>query len=150
MNKLNFKDLAKKQMAEDDILDMPQKTVPERLTALGDLFRQRGKEYGSGYLQMGHILNCIFPDGLVLSSIESHERYALWIQIFYKTIRYANNINKGGHSDSVNDISVYSQMLAEFDDLAVNGYAGKSQRELKLEQQVKDLKKKLSESRKKK
>jgi hypothetical protein len=114
------------------------KTVQERLTALGELYEKRNKLYGNNYMEFGAILSAMFPFGLELETEEEFNRFSIFVQAFAKFTRYAKAIKSGGHADSLDDISVYCQMMREYDELAeklrpvhVNwGY--KSQRELEL------------------
>jgi hypothetical protein len=93
-------------------------TVPDRLNQLGKLFKKRGEIYGDNYHHFGTVLSGLFPNGLHLQTEEEHNRYALFLQLVHKLSRYANTIKTGGHKDSLDDFAVYSQMLAEFDELA--------------------------------
>lgn len=93
-------------------------TVPDRLKQLSSLFEKRNNLYSDNYHYFGVICKGLFPHGLSLETEEEHNRYALFIQMVHKLSRYANTIKTGGHKDSLNDMSVYSQMLAEFDEFA--------------------------------
>jgi hypothetical protein len=93
-------------------------TVPDRLNQLGKIFKKRGEVYDDNYHHFGTVLSGLFPNGLHLQTEEEHNRYALFLQLVHKLSRYANTIKTGGHQDSLDDICVYSQMLAEFDELA--------------------------------
>lgn len=92
-------------------------TVPERLTELGDLYKERNALYGDNYKRFGETLVSLFPQGITLTSAEDFNRFALFVQIIHKMSRYARSVNDGGHEDSVNDATVYLQMLGEYDDV---------------------------------
>lgn len=91
-------------------------SVPDRLQALGDLYRERNKLYGSNYKHFGHILVGMYPEGVTLKTAEEFNRFALLLQLMHKLTRYARSVNNGGHLDSLDDLAVYAQMMAEYDD----------------------------------
>ena len=99
---------------------MPVKSVPDRLVGIADLYRERNKFYGDNYKQHGAMLAAMFPDGLSLKGPEDFNRFAMFLQITHKVTRYAKSIefDQGGHQDSLDDISNYAQMMAEYDDIA--------------------------------
>ena len=78
-------------------------TVSERIKKLSALQEEREFRYGEAYKQKGEVMENIFPSGARLDMVS-------------KIIRYANNFDVGGHADSLDDISVYAQMLREIDD----------------------------------
>jgi hypothetical protein len=59
----------------------------------------------------------MFPEGLTLKTEEEFNRFAIFLQIIHKNSRYANSMLSGGHADSLDDITVYAQMLREFDSI---------------------------------
>jgi hypothetical protein len=91
------------------------KSVPDRLTELGDIYRERNKVYGDNYKTFGKFAKAIFPGTLVLETEDDWNRVALLIHCATKLSRYSNSFSRGGHADSLDDIAVYSQMLAETD-----------------------------------
>lgn len=93
------------------------KSVPQALNDLGSLFEERNILYKSNYLNFGKTLVGLLPDGITLKTEEDFNRFALFMQLVHKQSRYAHSILNGGHSDSLDDISVYSQMLQEYDGL---------------------------------
>lgn len=93
------------------------KSVPQALGDLGALFEERNALYKDNYKNFGKTLLGLFPNGVTLKSAEEFNRFALFLQIMHKQSRYAQSILSGGHSDSLDDISVYSQMLREYDGL---------------------------------
>ncbi len=89
-------------------------TVPEALRKCADLFESRNPEYGNNYERFGLLIELLFPNGLDLKTISDYNRYGVFTQMIGKIMRYANNFNKG-HPDSLDDLSVYSQMLRDLD-----------------------------------
>ncbi len=89
----------------------------ERLVASAQLFKERAAVYGENYLKHGLVLQALFPNGFRLQSVNDHNRFGLLTQVVAKLTRYCENFNEGGHEDSLNDLSVYSQMLAYVDTL---------------------------------
>ena len=100
------------------------KTVPQRLSELGEMYKERNKKYGSNYLEFGAIMKAMFPMGLRLETEEEFNRFTIFVQAFAKFTRYAKTIKSGGHADSLDDISVYCQMMREYDD-AMKGFSSK-------------------------
>lgn len=92
------------------------KTVPERLAALGDIYKERNLIYKDNYKHYGKVLLAIFPNGINLQTEEEFNRFALLLHIIDKMTRYANSFHQGGHQDSLDDVSIYAQMLREYDD----------------------------------
>jgi hypothetical protein len=95
---------------------MTTKSVPELLRECAATYEQRNKLYGDNYKKYGHVMAAIFPKGLELDSPESHNRFGILVQCISKVMRYAENINAGGHKDSAHDLSVYAAMLEELTD----------------------------------
>lgn len=92
-------------------------TVPERLSKLGELFLERHRTYGRDYEHVGDILMGMFPGGLTLDAPEKFQRFYMFVYMLGKLNRYSQCLARGeGHQDSLDDLSVYSQMLAELDE----------------------------------
>jgi len=91
----------------------------DRLIKLGDLFKQRNALYGDNYLRFGKVFKTLFPEPLVLESEDDFGRFALFVQIVHKVTRYAQQAAVG-HEDSLDDMAVYAQMLAEVDEVMRN------------------------------
>ena len=89
------------------------KTVPELLRDCADTYEQRNKLYGDNYKKYGKVMAAMFPKGLELDSFESHNRFGILVQCVSKIMRYAENLDQGGHRDSAHDLSVYAAMLEE-------------------------------------
>lgn len=98
-------------MGEEPKNDRPD----HRLERLADLFRDRNAAYGDSFYHFGVILDAFFPGGLTIEDHQQWGRLALLIQIIGKLHRYTQNFYKGGHADSLDDLSVYAQMLQYLD-----------------------------------
>lgn len=94
------------------------KTVPEMLRDAAGIYEERNKLYGDNYKRFGPVMQLLFPDGLVLKTPEDHNRFGVFVQVVAKVTRYAENFTAGGHPDSLDDLTVYSQMLQELDAIA--------------------------------
>jgi hypothetical protein len=90
--------------------------VPQRLRDAAELFEERNAQYGNNYMTMGEVMNAMYPDGLVIQGAEAWLRLMLQVHRVTKETRYACNFARGGHQDSLEDISVYAQMASETDD----------------------------------
>ena len=90
-------------------------TVPEALAKLGEIYAERNAVYGDDYLHHGELMVILFPEGLTLKTVEDFNRYALLKDIMTKVARYMPNFTRGGHKDSLDDLSVYAQMLQSID-----------------------------------
>jgi hypothetical protein len=91
------------------------KTVPQRLSLLGNIHKDRGKVYKKDYHHLGESLKAMFPDGLTLTTTEEFNRFALFVHLHGKVMRYAQSMLTGGHADSLDDLAVYSMMAQECD-----------------------------------
>jgi hypothetical protein len=114
-------------MAADDfyyydgkgIYKMP-KSPADLLQESVNTFKQRGEVYGNDYERFGRIMKAVFPGGFYFNDAASDvtitwTRMNYLIMIVNKIARYAENFDKGGHDDSLNDISVYAAMLRHID-----------------------------------
>lgn len=90
-------------------------SVDERLRCLAALYEERQAMYGDNYKRFGDVMHALFPNGLVLNDAHDFNRFGLFVQMVYKQTRYAAQYEDGGHPDSLDDLSVYTQMLCEID-----------------------------------
>jgi hypothetical protein len=90
-------------------------TVPDLLRASADMYEERNKTYGDSYKEFGPIMSAFFPDGIALDHHQDMNRHAILTMMMAKLQRYCNNFHKGGHKDSLIDLSTYSAMLNELD-----------------------------------
>lgn len=87
----------------------------DRLKKLADLYEDRNKLYGNNYKKFGDMMTALFPGGLNINEKEDWNRIAIFVLICSKVSRYGERFYRGGHEDSLDDISVYAQMLQELD-----------------------------------
>lgn len=93
------------------------KTVPERMRDAADLFEERNAAYGNNYRLFGAVMRAMYPNGLTVTTDEEWTRLMLQVHRVTKETRYACNFSRGGHADSMADLSVYAQMAAETDEI---------------------------------
>lgn len=91
--------------------------VAKELNNAAKIFEERSKIYGMNYHHFGKAMQGFFPHGLELTSEEEFNRLGLFVMMASKLTRYAQNFKKGGHKDSMDDLSVYAQMTNEADQL---------------------------------
>ena len=96
------------------------KPVWLRLEEAAATSKAKDAEYGESYLTFGAFAAGLFPDGLKLETAADWGRFACLFEVIQKVHRYAQSLHKGGHADSLIDISVYAQMLARLDDFERN------------------------------
>lgn len=89
--------------------------VPDELIGKADLYRQRNKLYGDNYKRFGPIMKLLLPMNTIPTDPHTLNRLGILIQIIAKVTRYCQQFDKGGHVDSLDDLSVYSMMLKELD-----------------------------------
>lgn len=92
--------------------------VSDQIHQLAQLHQERDELYGVDYLRIGPSLLGMFPDGIELRTSSDFTRFALFLQAHGKLVRYAARFGKGGHVDSLNDISVYAQLLRHADEVS--------------------------------
>ena len=94
-------------------------TVDEALKILADLFLDRNKLYGDNYKKFGALmlaLQAFVPGGsFPTETKDDWNRLGLLVMLASKLSRYCSKYMDGGHPDSLDDNSVYSQMLNEID-----------------------------------
>lgn len=78
-------------------------------------FRERAAIYGDNYLVIGTLFDALFPKGIKVSTPEDHARLHMLECVIMKVTRYVQNWDKGGHDDSLLDLSVYATMLRALD-----------------------------------
>jgi hypothetical protein len=93
------------------------KTVPEEFAEKAKLYAKRNAAYGGNYKRFGDLMMVLFPVGIELTNPADHNRFALFVHIATRLTRYAEQFDRGGHDDSLDDIAVYSMMLKEVDAL---------------------------------
>lgn len=89
--------------------------VPEELRKAAAIYEQRNTLYRDNYKKIGRVAVQLFPKGITLMTDEDFNRFGLLWSILIKVTRYVEMFHDGGHDDSLDDITVYSQMLKEVD-----------------------------------
>ena len=84
--------------------------VSESLANLSKLREDRALKYGDAEFKKGKVMQALLGE-IHLNTEMEFAKYGMLDMIVSKLIRYANNFNEGGHDDSLDDLSVYSQML---------------------------------------
>ena len=105
-----------KEKGRDRPVSRRESYVGDRFGELAQIHEDRGNLYGDDYLRAGHSLAHIFPGGLELRTPEDFNRFAIFNRIHDKLLRYANRFYDGGHADSLDDISIYAQLLRHADE----------------------------------
>jgi len=78
-------------------------------------FEERHAVYGDNYKLVGAVMSALFPDGIVLKTVDDHNRFHILLLEIVKLTRYVQNWNNGGHADSQLDLAVYAAMLNSID-----------------------------------
>jgi hypothetical protein len=97
-------------------------SAPDRLRDAAALFEERSAVYGSDYLDSGALMKALFGDALSGSPLTEaeHARVMMACRMAMKLARYCRNVRRGGHADSLADLSVYAAMTAELDQIAAD------------------------------
>lgn len=90
-------------------------SVPEAFEKMANMFRERNAVYGSTYKDFGKVLMALRPQGYVIETEEDANRLGILIHVADKLARYCRQFHAGGHPDSLDDLSVYAQLLQECD-----------------------------------
>lgn len=91
--------------------------VPDMLRDLGKLHRERGASYGKNYHHAGAVFMALFEGRpITLRNAEEANRFHLLVHMAGKLSRYAQNLHRGGHRDSLDDLAVYAMMAREYDE----------------------------------
>lgn len=96
------------------------KTPADYLEESAAIYRQRNEVYGDNYKHVGKAFSALFPRGLRIEpgDEETFNRLMFIMHMYSKLSRYAWNIQKGGHNDSLADIAVYACLALECDEAA--------------------------------
>lgn len=92
----------------------PQRSVGEALADLASLYDERNALYKDNYKRFGPALFTLMGP-VQLNNAHDINRFAILVQVFAKVSRYVQLFKEGGHHDSLDDLSVYAQMLQELD-----------------------------------
>lgn len=114
-----MKSKARKQAAAAPVAKKPKATVGDkvvdRIHGHAALFDNRNQVYGDNFIHFGKVMKGMFPEGVQLMTEADFCRFCVFVQVISKGTRYAQNFARGGHTDSLDDTSVYAAMLAEVD-----------------------------------
>ena len=94
--------------------DVQQRSVGEALADLASIYDERNALYKDNYKRFGPALFALMGP-VTLNNAHDINRFAILVQVFAKVSRYVPMFNEGGHKDSLDDLSVYAQMLQELD-----------------------------------
>lgn len=83
------------------------------LAAGAETYNQRHVLYGDNYKDFGAIMVVMFPNGLMIKTVDEWNRLLAFAHAQEKLTRYAQQFTQGGHPDSAHDSMVYSAMLEE-------------------------------------
>ena len=94
----------------------PLPYVADELVSKAKLFAQRYAIYGNNYVRFGPIMaQLMATQKLDPTNEKDMARFGVFVQVVSKITRYAENFNRGGHDDSLDDIAVYAMMLKALD-----------------------------------
>ena len=102
------------KLLEDQPMTDMAKNVSDGLKGAAKTFVERNAVYGDNYAKVGKIMAVLFPDGLVLSTEEDHNKYHLFSLAIVKLTRYSHNY-EDGHKDSLTDMINYLAMVEALD-----------------------------------
>jgi len=84
------------------------RTAADILTLGGETFRERNSNYRDNAVQVGQVMQVLFPNGVTLKTQADHHFYHLFELMVVKLTRFANSDLK--HVDSIHDLMVYAAM----------------------------------------
>jgi len=90
-------------------------TVPEILSRLEKLYKDRNAEYGENFRVVGKVIEALFHDPPELFTEQDWNRWHLFELAIVKLTRYVEHYDKGGHKDSIEEMIVYLGMVAMLD-----------------------------------
>jgi len=100
-----------KKIISEEFFNESIDPVTEGLKSLIQIRENRDLKYGNAELKKGAVMLALFGGKIPDLKTESDlNRFGILNFIVSKLIRYCNNF-EDGHDDSLNDISVYSQIL---------------------------------------
>jgi len=91
--------------------------VIKYLENLIEIRKARRASYGDAVGKKGALITALFKDSEkpVLESEIDYSRFGALNFMLSKLIRYAENFNKNGHDDSLDDLAVYTLILKDLD-----------------------------------
>lgn len=102
---------------------MEKRTAADFLEEVAGIYRDRKSLYGYNYRHVGRAFDALFPDGLHIApgDQETWNRLHFVFHMYSKLCRYAMNLQRGGHQDSLDDLAVYAMIARECDAEAARG-----------------------------
>jgi hypothetical protein len=91
-------------------------TTDQRLERAARLYEKRNATYQDTHVRFGRTMCEILPEGAVIRTAADWSRVFLLVMRMAKEDRHCRCLFSGGHLDSLNDLSVYAQMTAEFEE----------------------------------
>jgi hypothetical protein len=79
------------------------------------IVKERNAAYGDNFKKFGVVAASLFPNGVTIETIDDWNRFGILVQMISKFTRYINNFKKGGHKDSLDDLSNYCSILSFLD-----------------------------------
>jgi len=93
-----------------DLLKMAQPpNAADILREAAETFEGRNAVYGNNYLNVGNVMVALFPNGVVLKTVDDFLRWHLFELKIVKITRFANSGLT--HQDSIRDDTVYGAMV---------------------------------------
>ena len=92
-----------------------EKYVVAELMKAAETYKERNAIYKDSYKIRGQIMEILFPDGIQLKTAKDYNRFGMFTGVMTKMMRYAAQMQDGGHYDSAHDAAVYAMMLNEID-----------------------------------
>lgn len=80
-----------------------------------ETYAVKNAEYGDNFRLFPRVMVALFPEGITLRTYEDWMRMQFFLLKVVKLTRYTQNIDAGGHPDSIHDDMVYSAMLEAVD-----------------------------------
>ena len=95
---------------------MRREAFNSRADVLKMIFEERKDQYGNNYLYWGEVMDKLYPEGLTVKGVNDWNKLGVLVQIVSKLTRYTTgNSDKEIINDTLNDMSIYSQMLAKIE-----------------------------------
>jgi hypothetical protein len=87
----------------------PPQDAADILAKAAGTFKERNAVYRDNAVNVGKVMEALFPNGVNLKNAKDHQIYHLFELIIVKLTRFANtNLH---HTDSIHDVMVYAAMI---------------------------------------
>lgn len=97
------------ESVEGQFLASVQRNAADILAKAADTFRERNANYKDNAVNVGKVMQALFPNGVTIRSNDDHHLYHLFELIIVKLTRFANSGLT--HADSIHDAAVYAAMV---------------------------------------